>query len=269
MWEYKNTVFEDTLHGLNVNHHCGNDGEWTGGICASHVWFTGSSQWKGSSFKLKNDGFPKCKGYSDVLVHLSGKTYMGTSFSHPAFRTNGCQDGQAGGDWTACTGSDIRIVRIYSADRGQLKVINNNEGYSRWIPYTPWRKSRNWGRPNVYDITTKYQNGGMGYTFLVKAGHSYTLQVGGGSEPDFFTLEYSDPQMPADSILISVQGAPIISGSPCRIRSTHSRNWITPYGPYVPQSGAWWDCKKWPVSYTAAQHRIAQRQHFRNNGIQV
>jgi hypothetical protein len=69
--------------------------------------------------------------------------------------------------------------------------------------------------------------------------------------------------------LISVQGAPIISGSQCRIRSTHSRNWITPYGPYVPQSGAWWDCKKWPVSYTAAQHRIAQRQHFRKNGVQV
>jgi len=74
---------------------------------ASHVWFTGSSQWKGSSFKLKNDGFPKCKGYSDVLVHLSGKTYMGTSFSHPAFRTNGCQGGQAGGDWTACTASEF------------------------------------------------------------------------------------------------------------------------------------------------------------------
>jgi hypothetical protein len=268
MWEYKDTVFEDTLIGLNINHHCGNDGEWTGGICASHIMFTGSSEWKGE-FKVNNDGFPKCKGYSDSIVHYAGTTYIGTSFSHPAFRTDGCQTGHAGGDWTACTGNDIRIVRIYSADRGQLTVINNNEGYTRTVLYTPWRKDAAWGRPNVYDVSTKYQNGGMGYTFLVKAGQSYTLEVGEGSEPDFFTLEYSDPQMPADSIVLSVGGSGRIAGGACTIQSTHDRNWISPYGPYIPASGAWWNCQKWSVTYTQEQHRAAQRQHFQNNGIQV
>jgi hypothetical protein len=266
MWEYKDTIFEDTLHSLNINHHCGNDGEWTGGLCASHIMFTGSSQWRGD-FKIFNDGFPKGKGYTDSIVHLAGRTYIGSSFSHPAFHTHGCQGGQAGGDWTACPGNDIRIVRIYSANRGQLTVTNNNEGYTRTVPYTPWNKDPWFNR--AYDVTTKYQNGGMGYTFLVKAGQSYNLHVGDGPEPDFFTLEYSDPQMPEDSIQISVQGSGRIAGGACTISSTHERNWITPYGPYLPASGAWWNCRKWDVSYTPEQHREAQRKHFQSHGVNV
>jgi len=272
MWEFRDTVFEDIMEGLKVNHHCGNDGEWTGGLCASHVWFTGSSQWIGRyPFKLINDcqiGRNWCKQYTDVLVHLNGTTYFNTRAAHPAFRTNGCRAGQAGGEWTGC-GGNIRIVRIYSANRGQLKVINNNEGYHRMVPYTPWTKSPGWARPNSYDKATKYQNGGMGYTFLVKAGQSYTLEVNGGPDNDFFTLEYSDEQMPTDEIYIEVRRAPVISGGPCTIRSNHKRNWITPYGPYVPQSGAWWDCKKWPVSYTTAMYRNDERSYLRSRGITI
>jgi len=89
MWEYKNTVFDNILYGLHVNHHCGNDGEWTGGLCASHVWFTGSSEWRGD-FKLLNDGFPKAHDYTDTVVHISGSTFFSTHGSHPVFRTNDC-----------------------------------------------------------------------------------------------------------------------------------------------------------------------------------
>jgi len=266
MWEYKDTLFEDTLHKISLNHHCGNDGEWTGGLCASHFWFTGTTEMK-PEFKLFNDGFGKAKTYTDSIAWYKGKTYMATNAAHPAFRTDNCVTGQAGGDWTACP-HDIRIVRIYSADRGQLKVTSNTEGTTVRVPYTPWQKHP-WGRPNAYDLATKYQNGGMGYTFLVRTGHEYAIEVSAQSEmPDFFTLEYSDIQMPGDSITLSVQGGGRIAGGPCTIQSSHNRNWITPYGPYIPESGAWWECKKWAVDYTSVQHREAQAQHFRNNGIQ-
>jgi len=269
MWEYKDTVFEDTLYGLNVNHHCGNSGEWTGGLCASHFWFTGTSDWKGT-FKINNDGFTAAKGYSDTLVYLKGKTYFSTLAAHPAFRTSHCQASQAGGEWTSCDSGDIRIVRIYSANRGLLTVRNNDEDYVISVPYTPWQKTQWWGRPNAYDLATVYQNGGMGYTFLVKAGQSYTLAVLAGSElPDLFTLEYSDVQMPVDSIKLSVEGSVIIAGGVCDIPSTHKRSWISPYGPYLPQSGAWWDCARWPVQYTIEQHAVAQRQHLANHGVQM
>lgn len=266
MWEYKDTTFEDSLYGLHVNHHCGNDGEWTGGLCASHVWFTGNAEWKGK-FRLKNDGFHKSGHYTDTIVHYKGSTYFASSGAHPAFRTDDCvprafHSHHSYGHFTECKSDKIRIVRIYSANRGQLKVINTHDGHAIHVPYTPWTKSRHWGRPNAYDISTDYQNGGMGYTFLVKAGHSYVVQADKASTlPDLFTLEYSDIQMPRDSIKLDVQGDPLLSGH-CTIESSHNRNWITPYGPYVPASGAWWHCRRWHVHYTVAQHRLAQHRHL-------
>jgi len=265
MWEYKNTVFDNILYGLHVNHHCGNDGEWTGGLCASHVWFSGSSEWRGD-FKLLNDGFPKAHDYTDTVVHLSGSTFFSTHGSHPVFRTNDCtrheyHGNHKKGHFTECRTDKIRIVRIYSADRGDIVVTNKDEGYSLTIPYTPWRKHQHWGRPNAYDLGTEYQNGGMGYTFLVKAGQSYEIHV----QPthalsDLFTLEYSDLQMPVDSIQLEVKGDPLLAGS-CTVQSKHDRDWITPYGPYLPASGAWWQCRRWQVQYTVVQHRAAQYGH--------
>jgi hypothetical protein len=266
MWEYKNTIFDNILYGLHVNHHCGNDGEWTGGLCASHVWFTGSSEWKGD-FKLLNDGFPKAHSYTDTVVHLSGSTYFSTAGSHPVFRTNDCTRHEYHGEhqkghFTECRTDKIRIVRIYSADRGDITVTNRDESHSLTIPYTPWSKHLHWSRPNAYDADTVYQNGGMGYTFLVKAGQSYEINARPTSAlPDLFTLEYSDLQMPVDSIQLEVKGDPLITGS-CTVASTHDRHWITPYGPYVPESGAWWQCRRWPVHYTMAHHRAAQQSHL-------
>jgi len=156
-------------------------------------------------------------------------------------------------------------------------VTNKDEGYSLTIPYTPWRKHQHWGRPNAYDLGTEYQNGGMGYTFLVKAGQSYaggmgyTFLVKAGQSyethvhpthalSDLFTLEYSDLQMPVDSIQLEVKGDPLLAGS-CTVQSKHDRDWITPYGPYLPASGAWWQCRRWQVQYTVVQHRAAQYGH--------
>jgi len=102
----------------------------------------------------------------------------------------------------------------------------------------------------------------MGCTFLVKAGQSYEIRVSPASAlPDLFTLEYSDLQMPADSIQLEVKGDPLLAGFGA-IGSRHNRDWITPYGPYLPESGAWWQSRRWPVQYTVAQHRVAQQRHL-------
>merc|ERR1712217_298430 len=88
-----------------------------------------------------------------------------------------------------CHEDNIRIIRIYSSNRGILRVHNRNEDHRVDVPHTPWKKAP-WGRPNAYDKATKYQNGGMGYTFLVKAGYAYMLHVGSTSDmPDLFTPE--------------------------------------------------------------------------------
>ena len=70
-----------------------------------------------------------------------------------------------------------------------------------------------------------------------------------GSMEDTFSVEYSDPQMPHTSITMTVTGDSTLSGGPCTIQSSHPRTYMTQYGPLVPQSGAWWECKGgWPTT---------------------
>jgi hypothetical protein len=275
MWEMKDTIFDELVTNININHHCGLDGEWTGGLCASHFWFTGSSEVRGGELRIGNEA----ETYSDSIVYLNGFTHFSTHAAHPAFNSNDCTQVSwnappGNGDWTVCSTSNIRIVRIYSPDRGVITVVNNNESHSYDVPYTPWTKSSGWARPNEYDVRTDYQNAGKGYTFLVKVGQSYTLHVGNSATlPDLFTLEYSDHHMPQDSIRLAVVSEGRIAGDSCEIPSTHSRNWITPYGPYVPASGAWWECRNnagqpWSVGYTVAQHDEAQQVHLADNNCQ-
>jgi hypothetical protein len=266
MWEMNNTVFEETGAAIHINHHCGLENEWTGGLCASHFWFSGDSRFDSMLFKNEQEG------YSDSIVRLGDITYFSTPAAHPAFTTTDCTENDW--DFTSCPSTHIRIVRIYSPNRGVMIVVNNDEENREFsVGYTPWTKSREWGEsgaPNSYNKKTDYVNGGMGYTFLVKANQSYTLHVGESqnSNPvleDLFTLEYSDIQMPEDFISIAVESSSRIAGSACRIQSTHSRNWITPYGPYVPASGAWWGCHPWQVDKTVADYDSEQQTHFTSN----
>ena len=43
--------------------------------------------------------------------------------------------------------------------------------------------------------------------------------------------QYSDPQMPATSITMTVTGDSALSGSACTISNNHDRKFITQYGP--------------------------------------
>ena len=76
---------------------------------------------------------------------------------------------------------------------------------------------------------------------------------------DLFTLEYSEPQLPPTSIKVTVSGDDLLTRTemPCEISSTHPREFITPYGPLVPQTGAWYDCVGWPTARGAAEFSAA------------
>ena len=78
---------------------------------------------------------------------------------------------------------------------------------------------------------------------------------------DTFTVEYSDYHMDNTSITMSVTGDTLLNGDACTIHSKHNRTFTSPlsvilndnvteinqtcvsYGPFVPQTGAWWQCK--------------------------
>ena len=74
---------------------------------------------------------------------------------------------------------------------------------------------------------------------------------------DLFVLEYSEDAWPASkqssiSLTVAGPGAGVLAGGPYTISSTHPRNWITPYGAFVPQAGAWWDAI-WTATATAGR----------------
>ena len=87
---------------------------------------------------------------------------------------------------------------------------------------------------------------------------------------DTFVVEYSDPQMGATWITLSVTVDAALSGGACTIASTLARTFITQYGPLVPQAGAWWDCTGgWPITSGAGApgpsvqvaHRVPDGRH--------
>jgi hypothetical protein len=263
--QFSNSLIEVPQQ-LNINHHCGRPGEWTGGLCASYYKFDRTQFTWGFRLRNEAEGNPK---YTDAIAYFEGASFFVTDSAHPAFHTHGCETGQAGGQFTKCYTEDIRIVRIYSPDRGRLQVTNLNDGKIASVPYTPWEKRDCVALiANKYDKCTKYKNGGRGYTFLVKASEQYELNVPlHGSDNDFFTLEYSDVHLPQDSITLRVVGSNGVLNGGCSVRSSHSRSWITPYGPYHTETGAWWECMKWKVAYGKIEYRQDQKAHFQANRV--
>jgi len=57
-------------------------------------------------------------------------------------------------------------------------------------------------------------------------------------------LEFSERQLRESTVSISVEGDDLLAGPKCTVSSKHSRSYITPYGPMVPQAGAWWGCRR-------------------------
>ncbi len=267
----------------NFNHHCSLDGG-TGGLCASHYDFRTSRFFEWShgeqSYVPGNPFFYSGVYPTTTLIYTPDNQVLTHVSDNVAFDIDGdprCQNSTpyAGEGWYGCdnTGTDaqnqaleLRIVRIYSPDRGILTVTNHTEGN---LAYTiPWTNhGPQSGGATAYGVLPNCQGencpnymGVRGYVFSVPAGSEISLSfdtmlADTDILSDLFTLEYGDEQMlPVTEITLrSVAGTGLMdSESPCVIRTDHGRAFITPFGPVNGAAGAWYnECgHSWSLKYT-------------------
>ncbi|MBV72484.1 MAG: hypothetical protein CMH52_14260 [Myxococcales bacterium] len=281
--EFQDSDFYRRHEAYQVNHHCSLDGG-TGGLCASHYDFRSSRFYEWS----QADGDYVAGGpffYSGVyptttLIYTPDNQVLTHVTQNVAFDIDGeprCQDSTpyAGEGWYGCdnTGLDdegdaleLRIVRIYSPDRGQLTVTNHSEGGLDYvIPWTNYGPQS--GGASAYGVLPNCQGDNCpnymrvsGYVFSVPANADISLSFAtvlaeNDVLSDLFALEYSDAQMrPQTSLTIrAVTGTGLMdSDQPCTFRSDHGRAFITPFGPIHGAAGAWYnECGHgWPLKYT-------------------
>lgn len=245
-----------------LNHHCALPTEQTGGLCASHYVLRMKD---GLAAPMSRERFYSEAKRSDAVILFGGASQFlkpadgGYKGALPTFRTDECAEA---GDWLVCDGmDDVRVVRIYSPDRGDLRVTA--DGVTTAVPFLPFSRGKRQGHHRYrYTLPCNPPGSGVdcdsyivpfGYTFLVRGGANVAIDIPTSFGPgvplyDLFTVEYADAAMtPTTSISLSVTGDARLAGGPCTVSSTHSRAYITPYGPLLPQSGAWWDCREWPT----------------------
>ena len=205
-----------------------------------------------------------------------------------------CQDSTAyaGDGWYECDNSqvdtngdkiELRLVRIYSPNRGDLTITNHSEGdLQHVIPWTEYGPQG--GGATAYGVLPSCQGadcpnymGVRGYVFSLPSNSEISLSFGNAlQEPDvlsdLFVMEYSEAQMlPVTEITIrEITGTGLMdSNAPCTVSSTHSRAFITPFGPIHGAAGAWYnECNQaWALKFSM-QDLIDQsyKGHHVNHG---
>ena len=281
--EFQNSEFYRSHEAYQVNHHCSLDGG-TGGLCASHYDFRTSRFYEWSH--EQNDYVPGGPFFysgvlptttliftpdDEVLTHVT----QNVAFDIDAEPRCDNSTPYAGDGWYACRNTvgdaeavplELRIVRIYSPDRGLLTVTNHSEGDRVYpIPWTTYGPQS--GGASAYGVLPNCQGHDCpnymmvaGYVFSIPAGAEISLSFQNVLDEtdvlaDLFTLEYSDQQMqPLTELTIrSVTGTGLMdSDQACTISSDHGRAFITPFGPVHGAAGAWYnECGvRWPLNHS-------------------
>ena len=281
--EFDESDFYRHHEAYQVNHHCSLDGG-TGGLCASHYDFRNSRffEWshEAQAYQPGRAFFYSGVYPTTTLIYTPDDQVVMHVTDNVAFDIDGdprCENSTpyAGEGWYGCDNRasyadghplELRIVRIYSPDRGQLTVTNHTEGGQVYtIPWTNYGPQS--GGASAYGVLPNCQGVDCpnymrvsGYVFSIPASSEISLSFETllGEEDalwDLFTLEYSDEQMePRTEITIrSVDGTGLMdSQDPCTIQSDHGRAFITPFGPVHGAAGAWYnECgHRWPLRHT-------------------
>ena len=207
----------------------------TGGLCASHyiLEIAVSSNGPMRHRPTNLGGFFYSGVYPLRRSFTRGRSVVMHVTDNVAFDIDGdprCENSTpyAGEGWYGCDNRasdadghplELRIVRIYSPDRGQLTVTNHTEGGQVYtIPWTNYGPQS--GGASAYGVLPNCQGVDCpnymrvsGYVFSIPASSEISLSFETllGEEDalwDLFTLEYSDKQMePRTEITIrSVDG---------------------------------------------------------------
>ncbi|MEC7987608.1 MAG: right-handed parallel beta-helix repeat-containing protein [Myxococcota bacterium] len=289
--EFKDSHFYSHGNSININHHCRVGDAATGSLCASHFDFR-------SSFFHEYDAVSDAYTSSNLFFRSEVSDTAALIFSpedtvfvqrdavafdiENEIRCNtaqGSHTDQAG--WWECNETDIsngvplglRIVRIYSPDRGVLTVTNHTEDdlihevnwqsngtqesvASRVYPYSPYCT------PGFYADCPNYMYA-AGYAFVIPNQAEISLsfaQTVATDQPlyDLLALEYSEEQMmPQTSITIrEVSGtSQMDAAANCEVSSTHNRDYITPFGPMFGAAGAWYNhCHAWELRFSIGDY---------------
>ena len=174
-----------------------------------------------------------------------------------ASESESCGPGSVHADWIECDEADVQLrgVRIWSPDRGTLTITNHTEGGTTYqIPFERNEEYQNGAHP-LYSFLLPGCDGDdcpsslltAGYMFTVPAGHEISLAFDASVTvnakfTDLLALEYSEFHFdPVTSIQIrGISGTGLIDDPDlnCTISSSHSRDWITPYGALLSSAGA-------------------------------
>ena len=157
--------------------------------------------------------------------------------------------------WMACPADyGLRIVRIYSHDRGDLHVQYGSA--SVHVPYHAVSKG-NYYYDDFgvlrYSQQEKFVYVGSpslarsrGYSFIVKNDVEFNITVGSVLQSlrsdsqiydDLFVLEYADLFLPPTPVVITLTVENQVFDQ-VTVHSSHDRTHISPYGPFMPGSGA-------------------------------
>ena len=255
---------------IGFNHHCDLGIEKTGGMCASSYFLNNAMNTGGWSVTF-NDLTELAYGGKTSMIFQNGtdlakKSTLIMASGQPTFDplSVGCvstnlqckhMSGTCDAYW--CPGRlKIRPLLIYSPNRGALTVKsthpNDNGGVQRVTLIQPRTKVTENGQSLGAYYCPEGRNSANGYTMQVLDDADLVISIEYSASPlnakyydDFFVMHYSEEQWPDNlksTIMVTVEGdgASYLNGGPFPIASDHDRTFMTPFGAYVSEAGAWW-----------------------------
>lgn len=249
---------------LGFNHHCDMGIEKTGGMCASSYFLNNASNTGGWLVSFDDLTEVAYGGKTSMIFQngddLTKKSTLIMASGQPTFDPVdvGCDSTNLNNrDAFWCPGSlKIRPLLIYSPNRGVLTVTSTHPQDNGGVPRTTLIDPRTKVTENGQSLGAYYcpvgRNSANGYTMQVLDGADLVIRIDGSASPlngheysDYFVMHYSEEQWPdalTSSITVTVAGAgaPYLNGGPFTIDSYHDRTFMTPFGAYVSEAGAWW-----------------------------
>lgn len=291
---------------IGFNHHCDMNKEITGGMCASSYFLNNAINTGGWNVRfydatcLNEAPCQNYGGHTSMVfqngIDLTTKSTLIMASGQPTFDPLGvgCDSTTSNGRpafW--CPGSlKIRPLLIYSPDRGVLTVTSTHDQDNGGMARTTLIHKRNKITDNGQSLGAYYcpvgRNSANGYTMQVLDGAKLEIRIDHAASllndaeyKDFFVMHYSEEQWPDElkshiEVTVTGVGALYLNGGPFQIHSDHDRAFMTPFGAYVSEAGAWWhamnnngDTSDWSQlsTFTTAEDYESERVQWVNNEL--